>query len=135
MGAYAAAMERSASSSRSPAAVVDVARALAAASGDRDGAVWSLETDDLDANLVRLGRAGTIGEHTNDEVDVVIVVLDGDGVVRIDDERHEVRSRTLVCVPRGTTRGIVAGDDGLVYVTVHRRRRGLGISGSWGASG
>jgi quercetin dioxygenase-like cupin family protein len=127
-------MERSPSPSRSPATVVDVARALAAAGGG-DGAVWSLETDDLDANLVRLGRAGAIGEHRNDEVDVLMVVLGGDGVVTIDDTRHDVGSPTLLCVPRGTTRGIVAGDDGLVYVTVHRRRRGLGISGSRGAAG
>lgn len=124
--AYAAAMERS----PSPSAVVDVARTLAAAAGGRDGAVWSIETDDLDANLVQLGPARTIGEHRNDEVDVVIVVLGGDGLVTIDGERHEVASQTLVCVPRGTARAIVAGDDGLVYVTVHRRRRGLGISGS-----
>jgi quercetin dioxygenase-like cupin family protein len=134
MGAYAAAMEQVPSSSQSRTAVVDVARALAAAARGGDGAVWSFETDDLDANLVRLGPSGAIGEHRNDEVDVVIVVLGGNGVVTIDDARHDVGSQTLLCVPRATTRGIVAGDDGLVYVTVHRRRRGLGISGSRGAS-
>ena len=48
-----------------------------------DGVVWSLpHGGDLDANLVRLGPDAAIGEHRNDEVDVLIYVQSGSGELR-----------------------------------------------------
>lgn len=94
-----------------------------------DGVVWSLpHHGDLDANLVKLGPGGRVGEHHNDEVDVIILVIAGDGSVQVDGDGRPLRAHHLVHIPKGTRRGVEAGPDGLVYVTVHRARPGLRIT-------
>jgi quercetin dioxygenase-like cupin family protein len=52
---------------------VDLA-SLAAGGGD-PGALWRLDGEDLQANLVRLGRGDRIAPHRNDEVEVLVVVV------------------------------------------------------------
>src|SRR5581483_6316407 len=64
---------------------VDLAAALARSEPGADGAVWSIETGDLDANLVRLGPGGAVSTHRNDEVDVLVVGIDGAGTLTVDD--------------------------------------------------
>lgn len=92
------------------------------------GAIWSLpHGGDLDANLVRLAAGGGIGEHTNSEVDVLVFVQSGSGEIVIEDVRHFLGSDHLVLVPRGARRSISAGPSGITYLSVHRRRAGLGI--------
>ncbi|HZR13458.1 MAG TPA: cupin domain-containing protein [Acidimicrobiia bacterium] len=113
---------------------VDLAAALARSEPGADGAVWSIETGDLDANLVRLGPGGAVSTHRNDEVDVLVVGIDGAGTLTVDDTDVTVARDVLACIPRGTTRAIRAHDDGLAYVTVHRRRAGLTIRGSAGTA-
>jgi quercetin dioxygenase-like cupin family protein len=104
-------------------------RAIAeSASDDATGALWSLRPDgDLNANLVRLGPAGVIEAHRNDERDVLVVVLAGAGVITIDDSVLAVEADDLVHIPRQTERSIRAGERGLVYVTVHQNRGPLTI--------
>jgi mannose-6-phosphate isomerase-like protein (cupin superfamily) len=94
-----------------------------------DGAVWSLpHGGDLDANLVHLAPGGAIGEHRNDDVDVVLVGIEGGGWVTIDEVQTSLRPGTLVAVPKGTTRTICShAEVELVYLTVHRSRAGLQI--------
>jgi mannose-6-phosphate isomerase-like protein (cupin superfamily) len=94
-----------------------------------DGAVWSLaHGGDLDANLVRLGPDGSIGEHRNDDVDVLELGIEGAGWVMVDGVQASLRPGTLVAVPKGTTRSIRSDADvELVYLTVHRSRAGLQI--------
>ena len=57
--------------------VVDLAE-LAASGGS--GAIFARETADLDLNLVRFAPGSGVGEHVNREVDVAVIVLDGEGV-------------------------------------------------------
>lgn len=94
-----------------------------------DGAVWSLaHGGDLDAHLVHLGPGGAVGAHVNDDVDVLIVGIEGAGCVTIDSVQNELRTGIVVAVPRGTTRGIQAGDGtDIAYLTVHRARAGVRI--------
>jgi quercetin dioxygenase-like cupin family protein len=97
-----------------------------------DGAVWSLPHDgDLDANLVKLGAGAGIGAHRNDEVDVLLVGVAGEGVVTVDGAEHPLRVNTLLLVRKGTQRGIAAATGAeLVYLSVHRARAtGLQIRG------
>lgn len=92
------------------------------------GAVWSLpHGGDLDANLVHLGPRDVIGAHVNRELDVVLVVVAGRGRLAIDDASHDLRSDTLVMIPKGSRREVHAGAHGLTYLSIHRRRGSLAI--------
>jgi quercetin dioxygenase-like cupin family protein len=94
----------------------------------REGAVWTLEEGgDLNANLVRFEAGRGVGEHVNDEVDVLIVGVSGSGLVGVDGEEHPVSNGLMVFVPRGARRYTRAVSDDFVYVSVHRRRGPLRI--------
>lgn len=96
--------------------------------GGTSGAIWTLAgSEDLNANLVRLGPGAGVGAHRNDEVDVLVYVRSGAGDVRIDGRAHALGAGSLVLIRRGTTRSIHAGAQGLTYLTVHRRRGPLQI--------
>jgi quercetin dioxygenase-like cupin family protein len=87
------------------------------------GAVWSLPHDgDLDANLVRLAPDTAIAEHVNDELDLLLVVREGEGELTVDGIRHRLTDSTVALVRRGARRSIRAGGNGLVYLTVHKAR-------------
>jgi quercetin dioxygenase-like cupin family protein len=100
----------------------------AAAAGERTGVIWTLlESDDLNANLVRFGAGGGVGEHINDEVDVIFVGVSGTGSVLTNDEEHRLSAGTLVLVRKGTRRSTLALSEGFSYLTVHLRRGPLQI--------
>lgn len=104
-------------------------RGISAGSGGT-GVVWTLEgSDQLNANLVRFDAGGGVGEHVNDEVDVVLVGVAGSGSVVVDGGEHALSAGVLVFVPRGARRSTRAGSDGFAYLTVHRRRGPLRIGG------
>ena len=94
-----------------------------------DGVHWTLETPgDLNVNLVHLDAGHAVGEHANDEVDVLIVVLAGRGRLTVDGDGTDLRPHVVASVPRTSRRSLRASDDeALDYLTVHRRRGPLGI--------
>jgi quercetin dioxygenase-like cupin family protein len=105
---------------RDAVAQVDLARL--AADQERSGALWRLDGDDLQANLVRLGAGDRIQPHRNDEVDVVVVVISGRGELTLGGQVHPLAPMVLVHVPKGTVRAIAAVDGPLAYLSIHRRR-------------
>ncbi|MFB7179848.1 hypothetical protein ACFCYI_19370 [Streptomyces sp. NPDC056257] len=108
---------------------VTVAGLVAAVAQGQSGALWRLEGVDrqLDANLVR-HLPGTGGApHTEDEVDVMLVVLGGGGTLTLDGAQSQLSPGFLGVLPRGTSRSLLAGSEGLLVLTVHRRRRGMRI--------
>ena len=97
---------------------------------DGRGPAWGTASEDLNATLL-VWRAGEgQPEHVNEERDVAVVVLAGSGTLSVDGTEHELAAGTLAIVPRGAARSIVAGQDGLRCLTVHRRRGGLGLATS-----
>ena len=103
---------------------------LVAAGPDRGGVIWALkESGDLNANLVRFDARGGVGEHVNEELDVVLVGVAGSGFARVSGEEHPLSAGKLVFVPKGAERSTAALSDGFAYLTVHRRRGPLGIGG------
>ena len=101
---------------------------IAGSATGREGAIWTLaESPDLNANLVRCGAGRGVGEHTNDEVDVLIVGISGSGSVSVDGEEHPVSSGIMVFVPKGARRSTRAASEGFAYLSVHRRRGPLRI--------
>jgi quercetin dioxygenase-like cupin family protein len=95
--------------------------------GGGRGPLWGAETEDLNLTLLAWPPGEGPPEHTNTERDVVVVVLAGSGTAVLDGEEHPVRSGHAVVIPQGTARAIVAGPDGIRYLSLHRRRGGLQI--------
>lgn len=101
---------------------------VVASAGDRAGVIWALEgSGDLNANLVRFGVGQGVGEHLNDEVDVLFLGVSGSGFVEVDDEEHALGTGTLVFVPKGARRSTRSATTDFAYLTVHRRRGPLRI--------
>ncbi|MFJ4440115.1 cupin domain-containing protein [Streptomyces sp. NPDC088923] len=110
-----------------PRLLADFDAVLREAPGEARGALWRLaeEGRQLDANLVRLGPGEEVGAHREDALDVLLLVVAGTGSAA----GTEVRPGSAVWLPRGATRGLRAGGRGLAYLTAHRRRAGLAITG------
>ena len=103
---------------------------IAASATGRAGVIWALQGGgDLNANLVRFEGGRGVGEHVNDEVDVLIVGVSGSGLVGVDGEEHPVAIGGMVFVPRGARRYTRAVSDEFVYLSAHRRRGPLRIGG------
>jgi len=92
------------------------------------GPVWGTESEDLNATLLVWRDGEGQPAHVNDACDVALLALAGSGSLTVDGEAHELVPGTLAIVPRGATRSLVAGADGLRCVSVHRRRGGLEIA-------
>jgi quercetin dioxygenase-like cupin family protein len=100
---------------------------------DGRGPAWGTASEELNATLL-VWRAGEgQPEHVNAERDVAVVALAGSGTLTVDGAEHPLEEGWLAIVPRGATRSLVAGPQGLRCVTVHRRRGGLGLSDLRGA--
>jgi quercetin dioxygenase-like cupin family protein len=87
---------------------------------------WTAENQ-LQANLVSLEPDAVVEEHTERELDVLLVVVAGHGTLYADDTEKRVAAPAVVMLPAGTRRAILAGSVGLSYVTAHRRRTGMTI--------
>lgn len=113
-------------------AAADLAR-LAATGGE--GAIWTLQgSEDLNANLVRFeaGKAEVaevVGEHVNDEVDVLFVGLSGSATVTVDGEPHPLEVGRVVLAPKGSRRSVAGDTESVAYLTVHRRRGPVAVGG------
>jgi quercetin dioxygenase-like cupin family protein len=106
-------------------------QALAGVPPETAGVLWKLAEAgrQLDANVVRLAPGGRVTAHSEPDLDVLLLVVSGDGVVGMGpaDEPEQVAAGALLWLPHGSTRSISAGEGGLTYFTVHRRRPGMQI--------
>lgn len=89
------------------------------------GPIWATETDDLDCTLLQWNEGHEIASHVNDEVDVVMTVLQGEGTIEIDGAKMMLKQGGIVVIPKGAERRIIAETTPLVYLNVHKRRRRL----------
>ncbi len=103
--------------------------ALARADPATAGAVWKLTESgrQLDANLVHLPAHQRVETHAEPDLDVLLLVVAGHGILGSDDRTEPLTGGALFWLPHGSTRRIAAGADGLSYLTVHRRRPGMQI--------
>jgi quercetin dioxygenase-like cupin family protein len=93
------------------------------------GAVWRHDVPGrgLDANVIHLPPGRAIGPHDGPALDVLWHVVSGDGTLLTADGEAPVRAGDVVHLPRGSRRGVRAGESGLTYLTVHARKPGLGL--------
>jgi quercetin dioxygenase-like cupin family protein len=90
--------------------------------------VWGAASDDLNATMLVWPAGDGPPEHVNAERDVLYVVVDGGGELKVDGDTQELRAGDALIVDKGRSRALVAGADGIRYVTAHLRRGGLQIS-------
>jgi mannose-6-phosphate isomerase-like protein (cupin superfamily) len=102
---------------------VDIPRVLEAA--DHTGAIWSHSSTDLNINVVVIDPQSPVGSHINNEVDVVVVVVSGSGIIQVGAEEIAVTAPQAVVIPKGSARAIRCDREQLAYLTIHRRRAGL----------
>ncbi len=102
--------------------VVDLASRFGA------GPLWGVATADLNATLIALSGDQSTPEHVNEERDVLLVVLSGSGGVVLDGYEHAIGSAHAVVIEKGRARRVVAGPEGLRYLSIHRRRAGLRVA-------
>lgn len=87
------------------------------------GTVWTeREGRDLNANLVRFPCGEGVGEHVNEEVDVLFVGVSGSGIVALEGREHVLGAGVLLLAPRGARRSTRSTSESFSYLTVHRRR-------------
>lgn len=112
-----------------PHLLADLSWCLAQAPAGRGGALWRLAEPhrQLDANLVRLAPLAQVGEHAEGDLDVLLLVIEGSGSLHAEHDVVALAAQSLIWLPRGSRRSLVAGPDGLAYLTVHRKRPGLSI--------
>ncbi len=95
------------------------------ASATTTGPIWTMQSADLNANLIRLGEGDAIQEHVNNECDVLIIGMSGEGLVTINGLGYPLLPGTLILVERGATRAINPTEPPLTYLTTHKRRAPL----------
>lgn len=106
-----------------PEYLIDVAEVIRRASDD--GPAWSINSEQLNVNLVRLSSGATIAEHINREVDVLLVVFEGAGELVVEGETTRLAAGRAALIPVGRARALRCTSGPLVYLTCHRRRAGL----------
>lgn len=104
-------------------------RALTAEPSAAAGTLWKLAEPgrQLDANLIRLSAGERIGTHAEPDLDVLLLVVAGDGVMDTAEGPQPLADGVLMWLPHRSVRGITAGPEGLAYLTVHGRRPGMQI--------
>ncbi|MFI5852875.1 hypothetical protein [Streptomyces parvulus] len=115
-----------------PRVLCDTADVLPLGDDGAAGALWRLAEPgrQLDANVVRVPAGGRVGTHTEPDLDVLLLVLDGEASLVCSDGDRPLRQGLLTWLPHGAARGVVAGPDGVAYLTVHRRRPGMRVQPS-----
>jgi quercetin dioxygenase-like cupin family protein len=91
----------------------------------RGGPVWGTASEDLNATLLEWPAGEGPAEHVNEERDVLYVVLEGSATLTVDGEPRELPAGEGMIVDKGARRALVAGRDGVRYLTAHVRRGGL----------
>ncbi|HIV57283.1 MAG TPA: DUF2249 domain-containing protein [Candidatus Stackebrandtia faecavium] len=104
--------------------------ALSQTDAKNGGAIWNLEPQqrDLDSNLIWLPAGDSIQTHAGPDLDVLVHVVGGSGILNTEAGEVELTAGKLAWLPRQSQRGFTAGPEGLAYLTVHQRRQSLPMS-------
>jgi quercetin dioxygenase-like cupin family protein len=108
------------------AQVIDLgALATQASAGGNAGAVWSIASADLNLNLLHFAAGDGVEAHINREVDVLGLVISGEGILELEDRQERLRPGLLFFIPKGAGRAIRSSSADFAYLSCHRRRAGL----------
>ena len=91
------------------------------------GPVWGAASADLNATLLEWPAGQGPAEHVNEERDVLYVVVKGSVTLTVDGDSRELGAGEATIVDKRARRALIAGPDGVRYLTAHVRRGGLEI--------
>ena len=89
------------------------------------GPVWGAESADLNATLLEWPAGEGPSEHVNESLDVLYVVVAGSATLTVDGAPRDLEPGDATIVDKGARRALVAGPEGVRYLTSHKRRGGL----------
>ena len=89
------------------------------------GPVWGAESADLNATLLEWPAGEGPPEHVNESLDVLYVVVAGSATLTVDGAPRDLEPGEAPIVEKGTRGALVAGANGVRYLTAHVRRGGL----------
>lgn len=97
-------------------------RALTVLAAAPAGELWRLSTPgrELDAGITHLLPGQHVNTHTEEDPDVLLLILAGDATVPTPDGPQHLTEGTLLWLPRGSAAGLTAGENGLSCLRVHR---------------
>jgi mannose-6-phosphate isomerase-like protein (cupin superfamily) len=98
---------------------------IALAATDQTGPLWGHETEDLDCTFLTWNGGHQIPPHVNDEVDVVMIVLAGQGEATVAGTIYPLSQGQTLVIPKSLERSITALSERFSYLNVHKRRRRL----------
>ena len=83
------------------------------------------ESEDLNLTVLSWKAGEGVAPHVNEEVDVVLIVVDGEGEISVGEQVLALRVGQALLIPKGSQRAIRCVGERFSYLSVHRRRRGL----------
>jgi len=84
--------------------------------------------------VIRLRPDAQIEAHLGPDLDVLLHVVAGSGQIVTATDPIRVETGAVVWLPRRSQRAILAGSDGLTYLSIHPRRPGLSIATPTGST-
>ena len=88
------------------------------------GPLWAIESEDLDCTFVAWEEGKGVVSHVNTEVDVVMLVVSGQGEARVNADIIGLSPGTVILIPKGAERAVKASSR-LSYLNIHKRRKRL----------
>lgn len=92
------------------------------------GPVWGMASEDLNATLLAWRPGDGVADHVNAERDVLIVVIEGSAIATVDGQEFALHAHHALLISKHAHRRIMAGGDGLRYLSIHLRREPLQIA-------
>lgn len=71
----------------------------------------------LTFNYAKFDPGVAFTQHVHDESEDLIIVLEGDGVIRLDDKEYPIEPGDVIHISAGEFHGTVAGPNGLTCVS------------------
>jgi mannose-6-phosphate isomerase-like protein (cupin superfamily) len=103
--------------------LIDLAGLSANAVGS--GPQWGHASHDLNVTLLSWDEKAGVVAHVNDEVDVLMIVVAGEGEATVNGEVVPLAVGQALLIPKGVERAIRSRGSRFSYLSVHRARRGL----------
>jgi len=68
-------------------------------------------------NYAKFGPRQAFKQHIHAESEDVILVLEGDGVIKIDDTEHPIEPGDVIHISAGEYHGTISGPDGMTVIS------------------